>query len=78
MLVMASPNITALSERISFRGDGTARASDGVTLLAGMLAVCLPTAQPAENVRGVSLAFGTRTTVRRSNGGGACTTPADT
>jgi hypothetical protein len=33
--------------------------------------------QPPENVRQVSLAFGSRTTIRRSNANGACTTPND-
>ncbi len=77
VVVLASANITALGERIVFRGDGTARGADGQTLLAGALAVCVATAQPAENVRDVSLAFGSRTSVRRRNGGGVCSTPSD-
>lgn len=75
--VMPSANVTALSQRIVFRGDGMARAADDRTLLTGTLAVCVPTTQPALNVRDVSLAFGTRTSVRSRNGSGACGTPAD-
>lgn len=73
----ASANLTALGERITFRGDGTARAADGQTLLAGTLAACVATTRPAENVRDVSLAFGSRTAVRRRDAAGACSAPAD-
>lgn len=73
--VLASAAVTALGERITFRGDGTARAADGQTLLVGTLAVCVPSAMPPENVREVSIASGSRTTVRRRNGAGVCNTP---
>ena len=76
--VQSSPNITALGESITFRGDGIARAANGQSLLAGTLAVCLPVLQPAENVREINLAFGSRTTLRRRNAIGACTLPANT
>ena len=77
VVVKSSANITAVNEQITFRGDGTARGSDGQTLLTGTLAVCVATTQPAENVHEVSLAFGSRTAVRRRNGAGACSTPGD-
>ncbi|MBL8315365.1 MAG: GspH/FimT family pseudopilin [Rubrivivax sp.] len=77
LVVTSSANIAAVNERISFRADGTARGADNVTLLTGMLAVCMATALPAENVRDLSLAFGSRTAVRRRNGGGACGVPND-
>jgi type IV fimbrial biogenesis protein FimT len=77
LVVKSSANITALTERITFRGDGTARASDGQTLLAGTLALCVESLLPAENVREVSLASGSRTHVQRRNGAGACSTPAN-
>jgi type IV fimbrial biogenesis protein FimT len=77
LAVTSSANIAGVNERISFRADGTARAADNVTLLTGMLAVCMTTTLPAENVRDLSLAFGSRTAVRRRNGGGACGTPND-
>ncbi|MDP1900257.1 MAG: GspH/FimT family pseudopilin [Rubrivivax sp.] len=77
LVVKSSARITALTERINFRGDGLARAADNQTLLAGTLAVCVAATQPAENVRDVSLASGSRTRVGRRNGGGACGVPAD-
>lgn len=78
LVVTSSANIAAVNERISFRADGTARGADNLTLLTGILAVCMATTNPAENVRDLSLAFGSRTAVRRRNGGGACGTPNDT
>lgn len=77
LVVKSSANITAVGESITFRADGTARGDDGVTLLTGVLAVCMTTSLPAENVRDLSLAFGSRTAVRRRNGTGACDTPSD-
>lgn len=77
VVVKSSANITAVEEKITFRGDGTARAADNQTLLTGTLAVCVATTQPVENVYDVSLAFGSRTAVRRRNGAGACNTPND-
>lgn len=75
--VNASTAIVNAGQRITFRGDGLARAADGTSLLTGTLSVCLPVAEPAENVRDVSLAFGSRAAVRRRNGGGSCTSPSD-
>jgi type IV fimbrial biogenesis protein FimT len=75
--VLSSTNLTALGESITFRGDGIARAANGTTLLAATLAVCLPVLQPAENVREINLAFGSRTSLRRRNTLGACAVPAN-
>lgn len=75
--LLPSAAITALNNRVTFRGDGIARASDGFTLLAATLAVCVPVAHPTNNVREFNLAFGTRATLRQRAGGGACTTPED-
>ena len=74
--LLASASITALSHRVTFRGDGTARTAAGA-LLNGSLAVCMATTRPAENVRHVSLAFGSRTASRRTNAGGSCAAPTD-
>ena len=76
--LLSSAALTANGERITFRGDGTARASNGQSLRAGTLSVCLPLLDPPENVRDVSLAFGSRTVVHKRNSGGACSTPGDT
>jgi type IV fimbrial biogenesis protein FimT len=75
--MLSSPNLTTAGERITFRGDGTARATNSQSLLNGTLAVCVASAELAENVREVSLAFGSRTVVRRRNGGGSCSRPSD-
>lgn len=75
---LSSASLTSAGERITFRGDGTARASNGQSLLAGTLSVCLAATDPADNVRDVSLAFGSRTMVRKRNANGACSTPSDT
>jgi type IV fimbrial biogenesis protein FimT len=77
LLALSSANLTSAGERITFRGDGTARAANGQSLLTGTLSVCLAASDPAENVRDVSLAFGSRTVVRRRNAAGACNTPGD-
>jgi type IV fimbrial biogenesis protein FimT len=77
VVMLSSASLTGAGERITFRGDGTARASNGQSLLSGTLSVCVAAAQPAENVRDVSLAFGSRTMVRRRNAAGACNTPTD-
>lgn len=78
LVLKPSAALAALNNQITFRPDGLARASNNISLLAGTLAVCVQTTQPAENVRDVSLAFGGRTAVRKRNGAGACATPADT
>lgn len=57
--------------RIVFRGDGIARASNG-DLLDTTVTACIPTTQPAENQRVVTLARGTGISVARQNGSGAC------
>lgn len=77
LVVTSSANIAGVNERLSFRADGTARGADNVTLLTGTLAVCMTTTLPAQNVRDLSLAFGSRTAVRRRNAAGACGTPND-
>jgi type IV fimbrial biogenesis protein FimT len=77
LVVRSSAAISALDERINFRGDGLARAADNQALLAGTLAVCVAAVKPAQNVRDVSLASGSRTRVARRNDAGACNAPAD-
>lgn len=74
--LLPSAAIVGLSQSITFRGDGTARTAAG-QLVNGSLAVCLPTTRPAENVRHISLAFGSRTAVRRRDAAGSCSAPTD-
>lgn len=75
--LLGSASVVTLAHTITFRGDGTARTAAG-GLLNGSLAICMPTTRPAENVRHVSLAFGSRTAARRTNAGGSCAAPSDT
>jgi type IV fimbrial biogenesis protein FimT len=73
--VQTSPAIAGV---LVFRPDGRARVSGaGGALLRGTIAVCLPVAQPAENIRDVAIAFGSQVTLARRNGNGACAAPAD-
>lgn len=74
--LLPSAAVVGLSQSITFRADGTARNAAG-QLVNGSLAVCLPTTRPAENVRHISLAFGSRTAVRRRDAGGSCSAPTD-
>lgn len=74
--LLSSPALTAAGESFTFRGDGTARNAAG-QLMNASLAVCLPTTRPSENVRQISLAFGSRTAARRRNAAGACSAPTD-
>lgn len=75
--LLASASVVTLAHTITFRGDGTARTAGG-GLLNGSLAVCMATTRPNENVRHISLAFGSRTATRRTNAGGSCAAPTDT
>ncbi len=74
--VLPSPAISGNGNRIVFHADGLARSGTG-TLLQGAFSVCMPTTQPADNVRVVSLSFGSRTGVASQNGAGACNAPAN-
>jgi type IV fimbrial biogenesis protein FimT len=74
--LLASAAVVGANQRITFRGDGTARTAAG-QLFNGSVAVCMATLRPAENVRHISLASGSRTAVRRTNAGGACAAPTD-
>lgn len=61
--------------RLVFRPDGYVYDKGG-TILAGVLSSCLPTSNPAENARDVSLAAGTRISVaKRAVAGGICRAP---
>lgn len=62
--------------RIAFRSDGLARADDSA-LLNASFAACLPTSSPAENVRRISIASGSRISTRAENGGGRCDASAN-
>lgn len=60
--------------RITFRPDGLARTATGSALLATDVVICMPTTQPAENQRVVSIAAGSRVSTESVDGAGACPT----
>ncbi|MDQ8051255.1 GspH/FimT family pseudopilin [Luteibacter sp.] len=60
--------------RVAFRSDGLARTGDS-ELLNASFAACLPKSSPADNVRRISIASGSRISTRAENGGGRCDAP---
>jgi type IV fimbrial biogenesis protein FimT len=75
-----SPGIGA--NTAMFRPDGFARDEDGgngpgTGLLDAAIRFCIATNQPPENARDVLIDSGSRISVVRVNGGGACAAPAD-
>ena len=44
-------------------------------MASAVVALCIPTTQPEENVRYLSIESGSRITTKRVNGAGACATP---
>lgn len=76
--LMVSDAISGASgNAVRFRPDGLARRDDG-GLLEARIATCLETTQPAENVRLVRIASGSRVSTAPVAGGGACNAPSDT
>jgi len=63
----------ALDGNVAFSSDGLAY-DEGI-LASGTLRVCIPTSAPAENMRDVTLAAGSRVRIDPANGGGACAAP---
>ena len=72
--VRASPALTV--DRLLFRPDGFARdsATPNGSLLTASFGVCMPTDRPAQNIRVVSVASGSRITTLAQTGGGTCPT----
>lgn len=62
---------------VIFRADGMARTNTG-DLLSATVDLCLRTTEPRQNVRHVSIGSGSRLSIQRADGGGACSTPGDT
>jgi type IV fimbrial biogenesis protein FimT len=76
VIVTASPAVSGASSQVVFRADGMAHAADG-TLLVATIGVCIPTTDPQQNARDVSIATGSRVSVALRDGGGACAAPAN-
>lgn len=73
IVLLASPAVSTRAQIISFLPSGNARGTDESALLNATLSVCTPYAEPAENVRDVQIAFGSRTSVRSRSSSGVCT-----
>lgn len=73
----APPPVTLLANAavtdgvIQFRSDGLARDKTGA-LLSGEVRICIPTTQPAQNIRNVRVDAGGRVRVVSDTGNGAC------
>lgn len=65
---IASP---AFGTRVTFRSDGLAYDSAG-NLLAASIALCIPTTRPATNIRYVNIGAGSRVSIAKGSGSGAC------
>lgn len=63
--------VTSGADTVTFRADGRARDATGA-LLNNTFTVCMPTDQPANNQRQVTLASGSRVAIAPANGAGAC------
>lgn len=68
---------SSFPQRVVFRADGMARTNTG-DLLTATVDVCLSTTEPRQNVRHVSIGSGSRMSIQRADGGGACSIPSDT
>jgi len=74
VLMLAS---NAFGAKVTFRADGLARDAAG-NLLKGALQFCLPTNQPAQNIRYITVMSGSRVAIKPASGNNACpTTVAD-
>lgn len=63
--------VSSATPRITFQPDGLARTAAGL-LFAGNVGVCLPVARPADNLRRIAVASGSRTSISSVANGGAC------
>ncbi|GAB3390636.1 GspH/FimT family pseudopilin [Lysobacter fragariae] len=61
---------------VSFRSDGFARLASG-TLVNATVGLCVPTSQPAQNVRLVSIGSGSRLSIQKGSTPDSCATPND-
>ena len=63
--------------KASFRSDGLARDAAG-SLLNATVDMCMPVAEPVQNVRHVSIGTGSRLSITKASTPAACGTPANT
>lgn len=63
--------VTSTAHSLTFRADGMVRDANGV-LVTNTFSVCIPTTQPAQNKRAITLAGGSRVAVTTPEGNGVC------
>jgi type IV fimbrial biogenesis protein FimT len=66
----------AFASKVTFNADGMARDAGG-SLLNAAVSVCLPTTQPQENERDVSIRAGSRVRITKKDAAGKCLAPVD-
>lgn len=69
--VNASVEVSSAAAALAFRADGLARTADGA-LANTSIRLCMPVSRPVDNIRQVSLAGGSRTSVASESGDGEC------
>lgn len=63
--------VNSATPQVTFQSDGLARTAAGL-LFAGNVEVCLPVTKPAQNLRRITIASGSRTSIAPVNNSGAC------
>ncbi len=69
--IKAPLQVTSAAQSLTFRADGMVRDANGA-LVNNTFYVCIPTTQPAQNKRAITLAGGSRVAVTTPAGNGAC------
>jgi len=69
--VQSDAALSALDDTVTFGADGIAHASNGAPV-AATLSICMPVSNPSDNIRQVVITGGSRISVTRASGGGAC------
>lgn len=77
MELWASTAITTPGSRVIFRSDGFGYNATGTTLLNANFSACIPTTQPAENARLVTIGAGSRINVGPTTDAPPCGAPAN-
>ncbi|SFV35520.1 MULTISPECIES: GspH/FimT family pseudopilin [unclassified Pseudoxanthomonas] len=70
--IKAPLEVRSTNQSLTFRADGMVRVNATGVLVNNTLNVCIPTTQPAQNKRSVTLAGGSRIAVTTPAGTGAC------
>jgi len=63
--------LDGMSDTITFSSDGIARDTAGAPV-AATLSICMPVTNPSDNIRNVTIMGGSRISISRATGNGAC------